>query len=104
MKAETSVIRIARSLNDRLDALSAKTGRKKSYYASKAIAKYLEDQEDYQLAVAAYEESKGQRLYSLDEAQKRLGLEPLDDAGGGKRSRKPGNGRSAARKKVPANA
>ncbi len=54
MKAETSVIRIARSLNDRLDALAAKTGRKKSYYASKAIAQYLEDQEDYQLAVAAY--------------------------------------------------
>src|ERR1700733_6304768 len=104
MKAETSVVRITRSLNDRLDALAAKTGRKKSYYASKAIAQYLEDQEDYLLAVAAYEESKGQRRYSLDEVEKRLGLEPLDDAGRGKRSRKPGHSRSTARKKVPANA
>ena len=100
MKTETSVIRISRSLNERLDALAAKTGRQKSYYASKAIAEYLEDREDYLLAVAAYEESKGQRRYSLEEVEKRLGLEPLDDSGRRKEPRKARRGGPVTRKKV----
>lgn len=97
MKAETSVVRISRALDDRLGALAARTGRRKSYYASKAIAEYLEAREDYLLAVAAYEESKGQRTYTLDEVEKRLGLASLDGAGRRKKPRKTGNGRSATR-------
>jgi RHH-type rel operon transcriptional repressor/antitoxin RelB len=75
MKTETNVVRISRSLNDRLDALAAKTGRRKTYFASKAIERYLEDQEDYMFAVAAYEESKGKKTYSLEEVMKELGLD-----------------------------
>jgi predicted DNA-binding protein len=72
---ETRVVRISRALDARLTELSEKTGRRKSYYASKAIAGYLEDYEDYLLGVAAYEESKGKRRYTLEEVTKRLGLD-----------------------------
>lgn len=75
MKTETNVVRISRALNERLDALAAKTGRRKTYYASKAIEQYLEDREDYLLAVAAYEESKGKKTYSLEEVVKELDLD-----------------------------
>ena len=75
MKTGSSVVRISRGLDERLEALAAKTGRRKSYYASKAIAEYLEDREDYLLAVAAYEESKGKKTYSLQEVMEELGLE-----------------------------
>ena len=81
MKPATSVVRISRGLDERLEALAAKTGRRKSYYASKAIEQYLEDREDYLLAVAAYEESKGKKTYSLEEVVKELGLDrPLHRA------------------------
>ena len=43
----TSVVRISRALDERLDALAAQPGRRKSYYASKAIERYLEDLEEY---------------------------------------------------------
>jgi len=73
MKSETSVVRISRALDVRLDALAAKTGRKKSYYASKAIERYLEDLEDYNDAKEALKNSK--RRYSLEEAARKLGLD-----------------------------
>ncbi|MBS0275459.1 MAG: hypothetical protein JSR55_13995 [Proteobacteria bacterium] len=71
----TSVVRISRTLDERLTDLAHKTGRQKSYYATKAIEAYLEDREDYLLGVAAYEESKGKRRYTLDEVFNELGLE-----------------------------
>ena len=43
MASSTSVVRISRALDERLDALAAKTGRRKCYYASKAIERYLAD-------------------------------------------------------------
>ncbi len=39
----------------RLEALARKTGRTKSHYAKLAIVEFLEDQEDYLLAVARLE-------------------------------------------------
>ena len=69
----TSVVRISRALDERLDALAAKTGRRKSYYASKAIERYLEDLEDYHDAKEALKKSK--RTYSLAEAARKLGLD-----------------------------
>lgn len=102
MKSETSaVIRIPQALNLRLDELAEKTGRKKSYYASKAIAQYLEDREDYLLAVAAAEEARGQRTYSLDEVEQRLGLASDDRASRRKGSAGTGSRRSRPRKKIP---
>jgi len=69
----TSVVRISRALDERLDALAAKTGRRKSYYASKAIERYLEDLEDYHDAKEALKKSK--RTYTLAEAARKLGLD-----------------------------
>jgi RHH-type rel operon transcriptional repressor/antitoxin RelB len=73
MKTETNVVRISRALNDRLDALAAKTGRRKTYYASKAIERYLEDLEDYHAAKEALRTTK--KWYTLDEVAKKLGLD-----------------------------
>jgi len=73
MKSESAVIRIPQALNLRLDELAEKTGRKKSYYASRAISRYLEDLEDYYEAKEALKNSK--RRYSLAEAARKLGLD-----------------------------
>jgi RHH-type transcriptional regulator, rel operon repressor / antitoxin RelB len=80
-KAENSaapgVVRIPKALDDRLSRIAAKTGRAKTYYASKALERYLEDMEDYLLAATAVEEMKAKgkkRGKSLDAVAKRLGL------------------------------
>jgi RHH-type rel operon transcriptional repressor/antitoxin RelB len=69
----TSVVRISKALDRKLDALAARTGRKKTYYASRAIAAYLEDLEDYLAARDALKKSK--RSYSLEEFARELGLD-----------------------------
>jgi predicted DNA-binding protein len=73
MTTGTSVVRISRTLDERLDALAVKTGRRKSYYASKAIERYLEDLEDYQDAKEALKKSR--RTFSLAEVARKLGLD-----------------------------
>jgi RHH-type rel operon transcriptional repressor/antitoxin RelB len=73
MSANSAVIRISRKLDEKLDRLAATTGRKKSYYATKAIERYLEDLEDYFAARDALKKSK--KRYSLAEAAKELGLD-----------------------------
>ena len=98
---ESSVIRISRDLDERLDELAARTGRRKSYYASKAIESYLEDLEDYYLGLARLEESKGQRTYTLAEVERRLGLDDRIHKGRGKgpaksRLRQSGSGKSVS--------
>lgn len=49
-------LRIDEALDSRLEALAARTGRTKAFYASEAIAEFLEDHEDYFLAKDALEE------------------------------------------------
>jgi RHH-type rel operon transcriptional repressor/antitoxin RelB len=73
MSVNSSVIRISRKLDQKLDKLAAATGRKKSYYATKAIERYLEDLEDYFAARDAMKKSKTR--CSLAEAAKELGLD-----------------------------
>jgi RHH-type transcriptional regulator, rel operon repressor / antitoxin RelB len=73
MSVNSSVIRISRKLDQKLDQLAAATGRKKSYYATKAIERYLEDLEDYFAARDALKKSK--KRYSLADAAKELGLD-----------------------------
>lgn len=70
-------IRLDKKLSLRLDALAAKTGRTKTWYARKAIETYIEDMEDAALAAAAYEEYllDGQASSSLEDVTRRLGLE-----------------------------
>ncbi|MGA7710464.1 MAG: ribbon-helix-helix domain-containing protein [Rhizomicrobium sp.] len=72
-KAETTVIRIPRALDERLEDFAAKTGRRKTYYVSKAIERYLEDLEDYYDAKEALKKSK--RTYTLDDLARKLGLD-----------------------------
>jgi RHH-type rel operon transcriptional repressor/antitoxin RelB len=73
MSNETSVVRISRALDERLGVLAAQTGRRKSFYASKAIERYLEDLEDYYASKEAVKKSK--KSYSLDEFARKLGLD-----------------------------
>ncbi len=49
-------IRLPPDLENRLQELARKTGRTKSYYATKAIREFLEAEEDYLLALARLEE------------------------------------------------
>jgi RHH-type rel operon transcriptional repressor/antitoxin RelB len=75
--AAHGLVRIPRSLDQRLTRIAKRTGRAKAYYASKALERYLEDMEDHLLAAASLEEmkSKGKkRGRSLEQVAKRLGL------------------------------
>lgn len=49
-------VRLPDELEEKLENLSNQTGRSKSYYMKKALEIYLEDREDYLLAVARLEE------------------------------------------------
>lgn len=53
----------------RLASLAQKTGRTKTFYATRAIEQQLDDMEDYYLAEEAYNEwvLDGKKTYSIDE-------------------------------------
>lgn len=70
-------LRLPEDMNTRLAQLARKTGRSKSYYVRKALNEFLEDREDYLLAVAALEDMKrgNSKTYTLDEVKKELGLD-----------------------------
>lgn len=66
-------VRLTDDLDGRLENLKNETGRSKSYYVKKALEQYLEDREDYLLAVARMEENNPRVSY--DEMRKELGLD-----------------------------
>ncbi len=66
-------IRLNNDLENRLIALSQKTGRPKSYYVRQAIQDFLEEKEDYLLAISRLE--KNNPRISLAELEKKLGLD-----------------------------
>ncbi len=66
-------VRLSPTLEARLTKLARRTGRPKAYYAKKAIAEFLDEQEDYLIAVARLEESLPS--IPLKEVVKQLGLE-----------------------------
>ena len=70
-------VRLEPRIEQRLDALAARTGRTKAYYLRELIQRGLEDLEDYYLADAAMERlRKGEeRTYSSAEVRKELGLD-----------------------------
>ena len=51
-------LRLPKDLETRLSSLAKRTGRTKSYYARQAIEVFLEDQEDYLVAVARLEKQR----------------------------------------------
>ena len=66
-------VRLSPDIEKRLDELSKKTGRTKTYYAREAIIEYIDDLEDYYLAVDRLG-SPGRR-WTMEEVEKELGLE-----------------------------
>ncbi len=66
----TTSVRLPEQLESRLVHLSEQTGRSKSYYVTKAIENFLEDKEDYLLAISRLEE--GNPRISLEDLEKRL--------------------------------
>jgi len=65
-------VRLSDKTEHRLSELSERTHRSKSYYVERALQQFLNDQEDYLLALARLEE-KGPNI-SLKEAKKQLGF------------------------------
>jgi RHH-type transcriptional regulator, rel operon repressor / antitoxin RelB len=66
-------VRLTKEIERRLERLARDTRRSKSYYVKKAIEEFLEDREDYLLALARLEED-GSRI-PLEKVIRQLGLE-----------------------------
>ncbi len=66
-------LRLPSKVEARLTKLSKRTGRPKAYYAKKAIEEFLDEQEDYLIAIARLEENLPS--IPLAEVVKRLGLD-----------------------------
>lgn len=66
-------VRLESSVEDRLTRLANETGRSKSYYVKQAIEIFLEDREDYLLALSVLEKEEPRK--SIADVRKELGLE-----------------------------
>jgi RHH-type transcriptional regulator, rel operon repressor / antitoxin RelB len=62
-------LRLKPEIETRLADLALKTGRTKTFYATKAIEQQIDDMEDYYLAESAYNEwvADVKKTYSLKE-------------------------------------
>ncbi len=70
-------VRLSDELDKRLTVLADETFRSKSFYVKEALAEYLDEHEDYLLAIARLEKyKKGEtKGYSLAEIKSELGLD-----------------------------
>jgi RHH-type rel operon transcriptional repressor/antitoxin RelB len=70
-------IRLTPDIEKRLDNLSRKTGRTKTYYARAAIVEYLDDLEDIYLAEKRLEDIRSgkSKTIPIDEIMRRYDLE-----------------------------
>ncbi len=66
-------VRIPEDLNKRLETLSHELDRKKSYLIRQAVEEFLEEREDYLVALARL--GKNEKEYTLEEVEKKLGLD-----------------------------
>ena len=66
-------VRLDPETEDKLNRLAQETGRSKSYYVKQAIENYLEEREDYLLALAVLERDEPRK--PIAEVRKDLGLE-----------------------------
>jgi RHH-type transcriptional regulator, rel operon repressor / antitoxin RelB len=66
-------VRLSIKLEARLNRLAKRTGRPKTFYAKRAIAEFLDEQEDYLIAVARLEDNLPS--IPLAEVVKQLGLD-----------------------------
>ncbi len=70
-------IRLSKNMETRLSALSERTQRSKSFFVKKALEKFLEEEEEYQVAIEAYEVylRSGKKSSSFEDVMKKHGLE-----------------------------
>lgn len=66
-------VRLTKELETRLEKIASETHRSKSYYIRKALEQFLEDREDYLLAVARLEENNSRIPY--EKVRKEFGLD-----------------------------
>lgn len=69
-------IRLAPTVEQRLDHLAITTGRSKAFYLRELIERGLDDLEDYYLADATMERVRNgkEQVLSLDDVERALGL------------------------------
>ena len=69
-------LRLPEVIERRLTALAKRTGRSKSFYAREAILEYLDDLEAAYISdeVLKRIESGQERIYTIDELERELGL------------------------------
>ena len=70
------VLRLDDELEKRLAELAYRQGRNKSAIVREALIRYMEDQEDIEMAEAVLlNNMKGQKTLTLEEARRALGLD-----------------------------
>jgi RHH-type rel operon transcriptional repressor/antitoxin RelB len=69
-------VRLSKTLESRLERLSQQSERSKSYYVKKALEKFLDEEEERQIALKAYEDyvKSGKKFHSFEEVMKENGL------------------------------
>lgn len=67
------MITLPKELEDRLDSLAKSLGRTKDECAREAIIEFIEDEEDYRIAVERLK--RNEPTIPLEEVKRRLGLD-----------------------------
>ena len=68
-------LRLDDELEKRVTDLAYRQGRNKSALVREALIRYMEDQEDIEMAEAVLKNQSGKPTYSLEEVRRELGLE-----------------------------
>ena len=68
-------LRLDDELEKKVAALAYRQGRNKSALVREALLRYMEDQEDIEMAEAVLSNVRGQKSLTLEEARRALGLE-----------------------------
>ena len=69
------VLRLDDEVEKRVSDLAYRQGRNKSALVREALIRYLEDQEDIEMAEAVLNNMKGQKTLTIEEANRALGLD-----------------------------
>jgi RHH-type transcriptional regulator, rel operon repressor / antitoxin RelB len=67
-------IRLSTEVEDRLEALAARTGRTKTFYAREAIETHLDDLEDFYLAEERMKGFRDEDAIPLEQVKRDLSL------------------------------
>ena len=68
-------LRLDDELEKRVADLATRQGRNKSALVREALIRYMEDQEDIEMAEEVLNNMKGQKTLTLEEARRALGLD-----------------------------